>query len=288
MNLFGLKSRLAVLMVCLIWSSVGSAQTLNGIRNEVREPARPSANVAPLATAKKKRPKRKSARHADFDDDDNPVGDLVGNMFLAAASAPFVVPRAALHDEGGPGYYPDYPYDANAQGLVFDEAPPGVHSSLIVLQADYGTDLDSLSHAHGRLFGDMALRLGFDTEFYYRNEDLTAGNDDLWNGDFNLTWRFAQNEFWQFRAGLGVNWLHDQFGSDAGFNSTYSVEWFPTDPMVLASQLDWGRVGDSSLLHFRSTVGVTHNGWGLFTGYDYLKIGRSKIHAWVNGLEYRF
>ena len=91
-----------------------------------------------------------------------------------------------------------------------------------------------------------------------------------------------------FGLAVGVNWLADEFGSDAGFNTTYGVEWFPRDPWVLASTMDWGRIGDSSVLHFRNTVGFTHNGWGVFTGHDYQSVGGVKINAWVNGIEYRF
>lgn len=283
------KSSQTILLLLIAFgtSKLAVGQTLNRIRNEVREPSKP-ASSKPERPRKKNKSNRSSFDDNYDDDEPNAFEKMAGKVLLAGLSAPFLVPRAALSDSGGPGYYPDYPYDGHSHALTFDSQPAGVHSSLIVLQADYGTDFDALSHAHGRIFGDLARRLGFDSEFYYRREELAAGDDDLWNGDFNVTWRFAQNERWQFRAGLGINWLSDRFGSDAGFNSTYAVEWFPADPVMVSSSLDWGRVGDSSLLHSRNTIGWTHNGWGLFTGYDYLRIGDAKTHAWINGLEYRF
>lgn len=274
-----------------------AAQTLSRIKSQVRESgAAPSARPAadPEKDCRKDRKRRSRAGYSsyssDCDDSDNIVGQLAGYAFLAAASTPFVVPRAALGDDGEPGYYPDYPYDARGQvgSIVYDDSLPGAHDSLLVLQADYGTDFDSLEHAHGRLFGDVSLRVGIDTEFYYRHEDVVTGDDELWMGDANFTYRFAQNQNWQFRAGLGVNWLTDRSESDAGINTTYTVEWFPEDPWMLAGAIDWGRVGDTSLFHYRGTVGLTHNGWGIFTGYDYLGIGGERIHAWINGVEYRF
>ena len=42
------------------------------------------------------------------------MGEARGAVVVAAASTPFVVPRAALNDDGARGYFPDYPYDANA------------------------------------------------------------------------------------------------------------------------------------------------------------------------------
>ena len=284
--------RCLVISLCTITTLSATqavGQTLSGMRSEAREPRRASA-PAPRRTKNRSR----SSYDPYCDDDDNGLDDLAGQLvgyaFLAAASTPFVVPRAALDDDGDPAWYPDYPYDAQHAGMVFDENLPGVHNSLIVLQADYGADFDDLNHAHGRLFGDISQRIGFDSEFYYRHENVATanGNDELWNGDVNFTYRFAQNEFWQFRAGLGVNWLHDRIGTEAGFNTTYGVEYFPQDPWVLGSVIDWGRIGSTSLFHYRGTVGWTHNGWGVFTGYDYLGLGGEKIHAWINGVEYRF
>ena len=284
--------RLPALLLIVASAVPADAQTLNAIRNQVREPAGSSRiAAAPASLSKREKQSPRSGHSVSCDDDDGLnelVGGLVGTVLVAAAATPFVVPRAALRDEGARGYFPDYPYDANAGSLVYDSAPPGVHNSLIVLQTDYGADFDSLNQAHGRIFGDIGQRLGFDSEVYYRHENVPSGNDELWQGDVNLTYRFAQNEFWQFRAGLGVNWLADKFGTDAGFNTTYGVEWFPKDPLVLSSTIDWGRIGDSSVFHFRNTVGVTHNGWGIFTGHDYQSVGGVKINAWVNGIEYRF
>lgn len=272
------------------------AQTLNELRSAVRKPASD-------APPKKKHSRKRSDdcdspsigagitysfSGNDDDDDDDSSESLTGQLFLAAASTPFVVPRAMLGDDGKSGFYPDHPYDNDSCGIVFEEAAPGAHDSLLVFQSSYGTNFGDLDHGHGRLFGDTGSRLGLDTEVFYRREQLATGDDEIWHGDFNVTYRFAQNESWQFRAGLGVNWLSDRFDTDAGFNTTYGFEWFPQDPVVVSTLIDWGRLGESSVFHLRSTIGATHNGWGVFTGFDYLKIGKADIPAWINGVEFRF
>lgn len=267
------------------------AQTFGGMRSEIREKKARSSSP-PSSSSRSRSSSRSYDPHCTLEDDDsdNFAATLAGYAFLAAASTPFVVPRAALQDDGDPAWYPDYPYDARHSGMVYNEDLPGVHNSLIVIQAEYGGDFDDLNHAHGRIFGDISQRIGFDSEFYFRHENVATanGNDEIWNGDVNATYRFAQNEQWQFRAGLGVNWFADRIGSEAGLNTTYGVEWFPRDPWVMSGVIDWGRVGATSLFHYRGTVGWTHNGWGVFTGYDYFGLGGEKIHAWINGLEYRF
>lgn len=275
--------------------SAVEAQSLDRVRERVRQPGGSSASGDSCLPAGRNSRSRNSdiggyASSVRDDDDQNILTELIGHAFLAAAVAPFVVPKAILDDDGERGYFPDYPYDHDGavRAVSFEPERAGMHSSLLTIQGSYGLDFDDMNHAHGRIFGDYKSRFGIDSEFFYRHENVPSGNDELWNGDFNLTYRFAQNESWQFRAGLGVNWLRDRFGSDAGFNTTYSVEWFPGDPVVVTGLIDWGRIGDTSIFHYRTTAGVSHNGWGMFTGYDVTRISDQSIHAWINGVEYRF
>ncbi|MDG2360263.1 MAG: hypothetical protein P8M20_11490 [Planctomycetaceae bacterium] len=186
------------------------------------------------------------------------------------------------------GYFPEHPYE-NAEGsLLYDKSSRGAHDSLIVLQGQYGDDYDDIFHANGRVLMEHSSRFGFDTEFFYRNEDVQTGHDELWTGDFNITYRFAQSMKWQFRAGLGANWLVYDDEADEGINFTYGADWFPADPIVVSALLDWGRIGDAGLFHGRTTIGLSHNGWGVFTGYDFFEIGHQEIHSWINGIELRF
>ncbi|MEP3482701.1 MAG: hypothetical protein ABJZ55_25885 [Fuerstiella sp.] len=272
------------------------AQILKEFGNEVHgsPAASPSGSPPPASppTSSVAATKR-GPLHTEYDDDDS-TEDVLGELALiagaAAVSAPFLVPRAILKDEGQSAVYPDYPYDHDGTiaAVCYDETIPGTHHSLIVLQAAYGSNLDDINQFQGRIFGDLDLRLGFDTETSYFTENVPTGTDEFWRGDANLTWRFAQNERWQFRAGIGVNWVNDRRGTEAGINGTYNIEWFPKDPWVLSSSLDAGSVGSSGLLHTRNTVGLTHNGWGVFTGHDYLKLDSTSLQTWISGIEYRF
>ena len=183
-----------------------------------------------------------------------------------------------LGDSGELGFFPDHPYDDAEGSLLFDKTPSGAHDTQIILQGQYGDDFGGVSHANGRLIIDTAWRFGIDTEFFYRHEDGNP-DDELWTGDFNLIWRFAQSEALQFRTGVGFNWLADRSDDDYGFNFTYGADLFPGDPWVLSGTLDWGRIGEATLFHGRTTIGVTQNGWGFFTGYDYFNVGGAGLHA---------
>lgn len=286
-----------LLAIVSAWSTKSAdAQVLREFSDEVHEspaasPSAPQTPTSPPTTNTPARGRRPLA--TEFDDDDG-INDLLGKLVLiagtAAVSAPFILPRAVLNDQGQQAVYPDYPYDHDGKiaAVCYDETIPGTHHSLIVVQAAYGSNLDDVNQFQGRVFGDLDLRLGFDTETSYFTENVPTGTDEFWRGDANLTWRFAQNEHWQFRAGIGVNWMHDRRGAEAGINGTYNIEWFPKDPWVLSSSLDAGSLGSSGLLHTRNTVGLTHNGWGIFTGHDYLKLDSTSLHSWISGVEYRF
>ena len=291
---------LIVIVVCPLavnTTAAVRAQTLDHMRRQVREPAAsPSSTAPPVDNTddddEDKRPQRHrpayQGEYCDNVDDQDTFESFLGDIFLLGVSSPFLVPRAALKDTGTDGYFPDHPYDGETGSLTYNSKSPGAHDSLVVLQTDFGTDFDALSHGHARATGELVSRFGIDTEIFYRHEDLPIGSDSLWHGDANLTYRFAQNEHLQFRVGAGVNWFNDTSGSEVGFNTTYGADWFPADPWMVSSTLDLGRHGDSSLVHFRNTVGVTHNGWGVFTGHDYFRLGSLTINAWINGIEYRF
>lgn len=233
-----------------------------------------------------------SSRGWDTDDSacDDDAGETVfGKLFFAGVTSPFWAPHQALSDDLSlAGCFPEHPYDEADGSLLPDKSPRGAHDSLIVLQGQYGDDFDRLIHANGRLLMEHSSRFGIDSEFFYRNEQLPNSHDELWTGDFNVTYRFAQSEHWQFRTGLGANWLTYRGDAESGINFTYGADWFPQDPWVFTGVIDWGRIGDAGLFHARTTAGVSHHGWGLFTGYDFFEIGDQEIHAWINGVELRF
>lgn len=282
---------LALLMVgVLVSADLISAGELSELRSDLHsEASRPSAPASPP---------RKSSHHSsssdcDDDDADSLTGQLMAMSLLGAgvvAASPFWAPFSALNDDySRDSWFPKHPYRATEGAILYDESVRGSHDWLTVLQGQYGTDFDDLIHFNGRAIVEHSSRFGIDTEFYFRQEDLAGGgHDELWNGDFNVTYRFAQSENWLFRAGLGVNWINDRGETDSGINFTYGAEWFPLKPFVFTGTMDLGRVSGDGLLHVRTTAGITTNGFGFYTGYDYFRVSDNGISAWINGSELRF
>jgi hypothetical protein len=124
-----------------------------------------------------------------------------------------------------------------------------------------------------------------DTEANDHRESLGGGrHDQLWTGDCNVVFRFAQSPKLQMRSGLGFNWLSDRIGGEEGFNFTYSGDFFPADPWIMSGEIDWGTLGSAGLFHGRATVGVHYHRCEVYTGYDYLDIGDTQIDGLVAGL----
>ena len=228
----------------------------------------------------------------DCDDDEESLSaQILGPLFITAIGGPFWVPHYALKDNlHNDTFFQLYPYDEVPGYLMIN--PPtseGMRGWAGRLTGQYGDDFNDISHWAGRLQLDTQSRIGFDGEWYARREDITDGRfEELWTGDANLTFRFAQNEFAEFHAGLGANWLTDAADTDFGFNFTYGVDLFPVEPWVISSSIDWGTVGHATLFHFRGTAGVLIQGVEVFSGYDLLRVGDVNINSLIAGVRIWF
>ena len=103
-----------------------------------------------------------------------------------------------------------------------------------------------------------------------------------------MTYRFAQSDFGQFRAGLGINWLNDPSQTNLGFNFTYGADIFPAKPWVFSAVLDAGTLGHAGLFRFRTTAGVAYRSVELYTGYEYTDIGSVHWNGLIGGVRLWF
>ncbi len=231
-----------------------------------------------------------SGASATDDDCSSGATDLSGSMILGAVTAPWSIPRAALHDEGIDGYFGEYPFSDGWNGFIVDQLPQPEWTRQWAgrFTSEYGNNFDGLNKTGGRLQLDTTPRFGIDIEWDRRREELFAGHDTLWTGDANLVYRFAQNKHAAFYTGIGVNWSADKHRGSAGFNFTYGADFFPGRNWVVSSTLDIGRLGHSTLVHGRATVGYLFNRFEVFTGFDYYKVGGVELNGLVGGLRLWF
>ena len=286
----------------LLPTRAASAQgMLQGLREDVRRPSSPSSD-------EKEEKKKEKKRHRGYvyynddhchdcdDDDDSGLGELFAMLTLGTVTSPFWVPRGIVADDTwDSGYFARYPYRCDLDGYMGTE-PSVVHtcypwladehySWLLRARAEYADDFDDLSRVGGQVLLDSASRWGLDTEFNHWREDLGFGrHDSLWTGDLNVVYRFAQSPKTQMRTGVGCNWLSDTVGSEFGFNFTYGGDWFPHDPWIVSAEIDWGKLGNATLFHGRTTLGVHFHRFEIYSGYDYYDVGNTQINGIVSGL----
>lgn len=214
----------------------------------------------------------------DGDFFDDPLGTLIGWTVLA----PFLLPRMALEDPGETGRFLEYPYREGPGYWRFASADPLEQPRRWSLRprVEAGTDFDDLERFGLGLVLEHASRFGLDATWNRWREDLGGGaTDELDLGDLNLVYRFAQGSSTAFRAGLGLNALDDELGSEFGFNTTYGVEFFPARPLTGALELDFGTLGDATQLHFRAELGFVLERFGLSATFDHFDIDDVELHS---------
>lgn len=266
---------------------------LQGLRDDVRG-SKVDSEEAEEEEAKKDR------HHHYYSDHDDTIqtafGHAIGQICFYTVTAPLWMPRSIVDDDSfQSGYFARYPYRCDLDGYmapdastVYQSLPWMVgdrYSWLLRTRVEYADDLNDMSRIGGQLLLDTASRWGIDTEANYRREELDwDDHDQLWTGDCNVVFRFAQSPKLQMRTGLGFNWLSDHIGSDFGINFTYGGDWFPLNPWVVSAEIDWGTLGKAGLFHGRTTVGVHFHRLEVYTGYDYFDVGGAQISGLIGGM----
>jgi hypothetical protein len=302
-----------------LFASALQAQTLEGIRDAVRDP--------PPASAPADNPPDSSKHEHHGEDPTGENADPDGSLWLLAfygtafvVTSPFWAPMAMLDD----GYkrelqFPTYPYEDDMPGHMADplvgaidlrhsdedadgEDDPNAADSALTLQparllrgwsirvgAEYGNTFADVDRISGNLLFSTASRWGLDSEWHFLRERLPDGShDQLALGDCNLVFRFAQSPRVEFRTGLGMNWLSDSATTNLGFNFNYAADFFPQKPWVLSTAMDVGRLGYANLFHCRTTVGLLWHFLESYVGYDHYDIGRTSTNSLIAGLRLWF
>jgi len=266
--------------------AVAQEGALQTIREDVRTgpppgPARPDAPPEDHEGRSYEEPSRDNR-----DSDDSGLFLLAG----AAVTAPIWVPHQLLSDSFAvPGYFSRFPYDDSPGYMTTAGSPETSRRWAARLDAEYVETFDDLDNIGGHLLVSTTSRFGLDTSLNRLQERLPGDQrDELWIGDCNLVWRFAQSERAEFRTGIGVNWLDDAARTDLGFNFTYGLDLYPHEPWVFSTVIDWGTLGHAGLFRIRTTVGAMVRNVEVYTGYEYSDIGRTQWNGLIGGLRIWF
>ena len=199
---------------------------------------------------------------------------------------PYSLPRYMLGDNNHQwGYFAKYPYFKNYYHMTLTPNDPEAKPYSGRIRFEYSEDFHELTRIGGQIQIDTASRFGFDSETHRFEELVGLGKrDSLCLGDFNFTYRFAQSEKANFRAGIGFNWIADSVDHDCGINLTYGFDFYPCKPWVFSTEFDLGTLGKSDLFRFRTTAGVMIHRAEAYVGYEYLDIGNSSYNGLISGI----
>lgn len=151
-----------------------------------------------------------------------------------------------------------------------------------------GSDFDGITTAglglHLQSFGG----LGLDSSIMSLRESTEYYRDHLWIGDVNVVYEVLARRDVRGRVGLGVNWLSDSWGAEAGLNLTAGVDLRLTDRMTLSAEGDIGNLGDADFFHGRVNLARRFESCEWMLGFDHYKIGGAEVNACFTGIQFRF
>jgi hypothetical protein len=230
-----------------------------------------------------------------YDSDDSTMDAelfILSNMVAAwVLSLPVTVPQAIFGDVDTSGGFIKYPFARAHSGSMMMNPQPGdkVESSHLRIRLDYADNFLSQQKISSYFIFESRNRLGVDASFDYLRESVAVGqHEQLWIGDVNVVWRFAQMENAQMRVGLGMNWQRTSAGAEQGINFTYGGDFYLSEPQVISADLDWGRLGSAGLFRIRTTYGRQIGRAKVYVGYEYLSIGDFKKNFLITGVSFDF
>lgn len=234
-------------------------------------------------------------------------GSFARTPVAVGALLPFAVPKSLVERDVTKGKFLDYPYQANRSGNMITYTAKewldnplmseGWEGNQMRIQTDYSWN-SKASAVNTRLLLEGAGRIGLRGSFDYRRDvEMIAdynGQDDFWIGDMAVTYRFAQSDVVQLRAGGGFMWFSDGMDADIGWNFLYEVDWYLKDPWVVNASLNLGALhfqkGRSSapVVNFRTTIGYQRKRIQVYIGFQHLQIGNDERDAFISGLQWSF
>ncbi len=169
---------------------------------------------------------------------------------------------------------------------VTQTVPARSRSAALRLTAEYGHDMENVHKPSVYALLSTRWRFGLESGWTYFREQTEnqAIADQLYIGDINIIHRFAQSENIQMRSGMGLRLMPGEDQVDLGFNFTYGMDIYPTNPLVFSASVDIGNLGMAFLLHWRAHVGVIFWGLEIFAGGDGWLIGDVAIGGLSGGL----
>lgn len=169
-----------------------------------------------------------------------------------------------------------YPYAGNADGYLrdMDRTTSSFMDQLAFrIRGDGSYQIDGLWRGAIGARILLPLRLELDSEWrLYKEDNQDEPPNSAAIGNAHLAYRFAQNEYMQFRTGVGYQqWIDDE-GSEYGVDLIYGFDAFPASPWIISIDTGFGSLGAAFVARIRATVGVNFDALEFYAGYEHIDI----------------
>ncbi|MFI5041838.1 MAG: hypothetical protein ACHQNA_08315 [Acidimicrobiales bacterium] len=226
------------------------------------------------------------------------LGQLAVALFTRVLLAPITLPHTILeggsappggwsllarpYEDGARGYFVHVAPRADAEASPDEGSPPDPHAIApearrdIALQvgAEGMIPVDGVGRLQARARLLTVARFDLDTAYALYLERQPGGSAaSAWSGQTHVTYRFAQGEQAQFRAGLGLRHWADDAGSTYGLDMLYGVDIFWGRPVTTSLEATGGWVGHAWAFGARGTLGLLIGNTEVFAGYDATWLG---------------
>lgn len=154
--------------------------------------------------------------------------------------------------------------------------------------ASIGSDFDGITIGSLGLQLQAAQGFGLDVGVSTLRESGTDLRDNLWLGDVNLMYQVIRRQRFKTRLGVGVNWLGDRWGGEAGLNLTAAADLKLSQRWGISAEGDIGTLGDSDFLHTKISLNRQFESAEWMIGYERYDIGGTEIGSVFTGFGVRF
>ena len=154
--------------------------------------------------------------------------------------------------------------------------------------ATVGSDFDGVDGGELGVHFQCPGSFGIESSVVSLRESGTAFRDHLWIGDVNLVYEVFNTQHSRGRLGVGVNWLSDAWGSEAGMNLNAGIDVLLTDRLVFAGETNLGTLGDADFFSGRVSLARQMGEFEVLVGGEHLNIGGAEINRFFTGIQLRF
>ena len=277
--------RFFFLVVLTIVSSSASAGKLDAVRDATRELDKPSATKEKKHKRDRDRGNRLRGRRNSSDCNWLSLSLELFDSQPACPPTQHVHTTGPVYVESSPTYVESPPIQISPTTSIGDVFDDDLWFSRFTLFG--GTDSETLEHGNLSWLLQVPGSVGLDTSLTMFRESDRTFRDHLWLGDVNLVFEPIVGPL-RGRFGVGINWMHDNGGTESGGNLTAGFDWLMFDILNTSGEIDYGTLGQADYFHGQISAGIQLGFVELFVGYNSYDIGGAKIDGTMTGLRFKF